>query len=332
MVNVVIAVDAGKYMLKSIGKRIGTSDKEMKQIDCLSKYHYTDDINEDCEGNSYKIVYNNQITIVGDAGKNFDLESDKEKELHKLCAYAAISNFIEPNTTDNHVYMVLACPVDFIRNKELKDAYKAFIKGDGEINININGEDYNFIIEDITIKSEGSGVIYNSPDKFEDKEVALIDLGGVNFSFTVYNDCVAVKDSRFARDMGGNLLNQLAVNKLRDFTKGKPVNKALAEKALKDGFLTLSEQEVEKSDLAIKEVKKEYINKIFEEITAAGHFLRSLKPIFAGGTAEIIKDVVEDIKKDKDLGMGHIEVIKDAQWNAVQGLYVVANNKYGDIK
>lgn len=322
---VILAADAGKYMLKSLGRRVGSSDDDVKQVDFLSKYHETNDINEECEGNSYKVVYNKKITIIGDAGSRHDFESDKEKDLHKLCTYTSITKFLEPGTKENKVYMVLACPVDFIRNKESKDSYKKFIQGDGEININVNGDDYSFTIEDVTVKAEGSGIIYQAPEKFEDKECAIIDLGGVNFSFAIYNNCVVNKDSRFARDLGGNKLNQMARNSLRDFTRGKEITRIQAEKALKENVLTLAEEPVEGTKEVIAKVKKDYLNAVLAEIQAAGYSLDSVKPFFSGGTAEIVQNTIKDTIK-------HSEVVKNPQWNAVQGLFVIANNKYGQVQ
>ncbi|WP_231272599.1 ParM/StbA family protein [Clostridium botulinum] len=318
---VVLANDNGKNMSKTIGLKKGKC--EVEKVGFASKYHITNDINEEIEGNSHIVKYEDKIYVIGDSGKNYDFDSNKEKGIHKVSAYTAITQFLEPNTKDNCIYMVLACPIDFIRTKELKDNYKKFIQGNGEININVDGKEYSFIIKDITIKSEGSGVIYNNVDNYKNEDVAVIDLGGVNFSFCIYSNCVAVKETRFARDFGGNYLNQLCRNGLRDYTKGQPISENLALKALKENCLTLKGQKDNKSIDSVKKIKEEYLDKIISEIKAIGQSIDIARPVFCGGTAELIKDVI--VEK-----IPHATVVENAQWNSVEGLYVIAKAKYAD--
>ncbi len=53
--------------------------------------------------------------------------------------------------------MALACPLSVLLDAEAKEEYKNYIKGDGEIEITVNGKDYSFTIKDVIIKAEGSG-------------------------------------------------------------------------------------------------------------------------------------------------------------------------------
>lgn len=318
--KVLLSVDAGKNTLKAIGKEVGTDT--VKRISFVSKYTETNDINEDYEGNSHMIELGDKITILGDAGKTYDFDSNKEKDIHKLCTYTAITQFIKPDTKGNEIYMVLACPIDFIIDKELKENYKKFIGNNGnEINVKVDGNDYNFTIKDITIKQEGAGVIYNHVEKYEGKEVAIIDLGGVNFSFCIYENCVPVKSSRFARDFGGNYLNNITVNALRSITKGKSITSQLALKSLMEDCLTIANKKDSNSMEIIKEVKREYLNKIIDEIKKAGQSIEVVQPVFCGGTSELIK---ETIGKD----IPHAIVVDNPQWESTEGLFVVANAKY----
>lgn len=324
MNKLILSVDAGKYQVKAIGK---LNDEDVKRVDFLNKCHTTNDIDEDCEGNSYKVQYKNEIFILGSAGANFDYDSNKTKVQNQIAIYATICKFLKANTKDNHVCMVLACPLDFINDIEMKNEYKKLIKGDSEINIVVNGENYSFIIDDITLKAEGSGVIYNNIKTFEGKDVAVIDLGGVNFSFCVYQDCVAVKESRFARNYGGNnyLLNTLAINRLRAYTKGKNITEKIAENALIDDCLTLSNKFDEESRPVIKEIKQQYLNKIKECIKAEGHDYEVITPVITGGTAQLL---INTIQNDDEIG--HAIIADDPKWESVEGLFIIANNKYSD--
>ncbi|NFH34533.1 ParM/StbA family protein [Clostridium sporogenes] len=321
--KILLSVDAGKNTLKAIGKEIGTED--IKKITFPSKYSITDDIEEECEGNSHIIKIDNTITILGDAGELYDYDSDKEKEIHKLCTYTAITELLEPNTHDNEVYMVLACPIDSIATKELKDNYRNFIGNNGnEIKVNVDKKEYSFVIKDITIKQEGSGVIFNNTEKYMNKEVAVIDLGGVNFSFCIYNNCIPVKSTRFARDFGGNYLNNMTVNALRSIEKGKSITTQLALKSLIEDCLTIANVKDSKSMSVIQDVKRKYLNTIINQIKKAGQSIDVVEPIFCGGTSYLIK---ETILKE----IPHAVVVDNPQWESTEGLFVIANAKYNEI-
>lgn len=318
---IVLANDNGKNTSKTIGLKKGNC--EVEKVGFLSKYHISNDINEEIEGNSHIVKYGDNIYVIGDSGKAYDYDSNKEKDIHKVCAYTAITQFLEPRAKDNHIYMVLACPIDFIRSKELKDNYKKFIQGENEINIIVDNKEYSFTIEDITIKSEGSGVVYNNIEMFKDEDVNVIDLGGVNFSFCTYSNCVAIKESRFARDFGGNYLIQQTRNALRDYTKGLPISENLALKSLKDDCLTIKNEKDSGSIEVIRKVKEEYLAKIITEIKASGQNIDLNKTVFTGGTSELIRNVIKSKYK-------FAIVLENAQWNSVEGLYVIAKNKYMD--
>ncbi|KRU40012.1 ParM/StbA family protein [Clostridium sporogenes] len=326
--KILLSVDAGKNTFKAIGKEIGTED--VKKISFPSKYNETKDINEEYEGNSHMIILDDTITILGDAGLEYDYDSDKEKDIHKLSTYIAITQLLEPNepnkpNTENEVYMVLACPIDFIATKELKDNYKEFIGNKGNlIKVNADGKDYSFTIKDITVKQEGAGVIFNNAEKYMNKEVALIDLGGVNFSFCIYNNCIPVKNTRFARDFGGNYLNNITVNALRGFTKGKAITSQLALQSLIEDCLTLANVKDSKSMSEIQKIKTKYLTKIVDEIKKAGQSIEVVEPVFCGGTTSLIKEtILREIP--------HAIVVDNPQWESVQGLFIVANSKYNKI-
>lgn len=320
MSKIIIACDSGKNLMKAIGKDIETGD--VKRISFPSKIAITNDESEEYEGNSHMISIGEQNYILGEAGSNYDFDTSKTKDLHKLSIYTCICKLLKPGTKDNKVNIVLACPLDFMGNKDLKNEYKNFIWNEGkEINCKVDGDDYSFVIEDITIKQEGSGVIYNSIDIFNGKSAAVIDLGGQNFSFCIYNNCVPDKSTRFSRDFGGNYLINECVNKLRVYTKGKAISTQLALKSLKEDVLTLANAKDSKSIDEIQNIKKDYLYKIIDEIKKAGQNVDVVEPYFCGGTTELLK---ETILKE----IPFATVVKNPQWESIEGLFVIANNKY----
>lgn len=323
MKKYVISLDAGKYALKSIGRPAeGTAD-DIKKVSFRTKMDVMKNNTSDVEGNSYKVTLNGESYIVGDQGRD-----DKEKYqtskttlLHQLCAYTAITQFLEPDTTDNIVYMVLACPLSVLKSDSGKEEYRSFIKGNGPISLTVNDKDYTFEIADVTIKAEGSGVLYLNPELFEKKSVALIDFGGLNMNFCLYENGAAVPSSRFTEEHGSNALTNCVIDQLTIYKKGNIVSFEVAEKALEEGHLNKFGQIDKESVEYIEKAKEIFFNEALKFVAQRKYNLEETAVVFVGGTADKLQDI---IRKD----LPHAYIPSNSQWSTAEGLYKVACAKY----
>jgi plasmid segregation protein ParM len=238
-----------------------------------------------------------------------------------LCAYTAIAQFLDPDTTDNIVYMVLACPLSVLKSDTGKEEYRKFIKGDGPISITVNDKVYTFEIADVTIKAEGSGVLYLNPELFEKKTVALVDFGGLNMNFCLYENGVAVPSSRFTEEHGSNALVNLVIDQLTIYKKGNTVSFEVAEKALDEGHLNKFGQIDKDSAEYVEKAKQLFFNEALKLITQRRYNLEESAVVFVGGTADKLQDI---IRKD----LPHAYIPSNSQWSTAEGLYKVACAKY----
>src|SRR3712207_76653 len=99
MSKIIIACDSGKNLMKAIGKDIETGD--VKRISFPSKIAITNDESEEYEGNSHMISIGEQNYILGEAGSNYDFDTSKTKDLHKLSIYTCICKLLKPGTKDD---------------------------------------------------------------------------------------------------------------------------------------------------------------------------------------------------------------------------------------
>lgn len=328
MSKLILSIDPGKYLTKVIALK---DNEEITDIDFLkdkriffrSKMYDLEDGDVELQGKSYLTEYDGRKIIIGDQG-NVDgaEETNKATLLHKLCVYTAITQYIVPNEKID-VYMVLSCPLNLLKSKEYKDEYKEFIGNGGkEINILVNNENYIFTIKSITIKSEGSGILYLDKEKFGNCEVALIDIGGLNMQFCKYINGAAVPESRFTEMTGGNKLVQDIKEALEITLKGKPISFEQSEQALKDKVLRINNSDVDESREIIKNRIQRYIkNDIVRNITKRRNSLELMQPIVVGGTCLNIK---EELKS----AVENIEIQNDPQWASVEGLFNIAYLKY----
>ncbi|AGK96607.1 ParM/StbA family protein [Clostridium pasteurianum] len=323
MCKVIISIDSGKFLTKAVGMNEQDSLLEGKRVSFRSKLYNLNDGDVELAGNSFSVEYDDSKFIIGEQG-NVDGVEDTNKAtlLHKLCIYTAITRYIQPKEKAE-IYMVIACPLNLLKSVEYKEEYKNFIMNNhNEINIKVNNEEFLFSIEDMTIKSEGSGVLYLDKERFNNCEVGLIDIGGLNMQFCKYVNGATVPESRFTEMTGSNKLVQDIKEDLEILLKGKSVTFEQAEQSLKNKVLRINNSDMEESREIIRNrIHKYIVNDVIRKITKRRISLDLLQPIVVGGTCLNIK---EELKNEIE----NVEIQEDPQWASVEGLFKIAFAKY----
>lgn len=322
----VLVLDLGKGVAKSLGCEITDSTPNPES---LKKYMFETksyDLNKgytELQGNSYKIDFNGSSVILGEQGIDRSFETSKTTPLHQMCAYTLISQYLEPDTKDNEIYLVLACPITVLKSDKAKQEYKNLIKGNGPISITVNDRNYEFEIKDILIKAESSGVLYLMPEEFKDKKILVVDFGGLNMTNTIFTNgvCVNPDNDRFAEEWGSvELINKVS-KYLTDYSKGNIVDFQTSEEALNRGHLL----EYGKPDLAsteyIERAKQEFIDDSLKKL--ARHNVRTKNldaTIYIGGTSSYLKEQIKALPNG--------QITDNPQWSSVEGLLKIAIKKY----
>lgn len=329
MSEYVVVIDAGKWLTKVIGRDIEGTIDDVKKISFRTKEYDLSEGDIELQGNSYKVEFDGLKSILGEQGKSTTENSDttKTSPIHRLSAYTAITQYLEPNEggkqKDNKISLVLACPLTVLKSIDMKEEYKQYIKGDGVITLVVNGEEYSFEIVDVTIKAEGSGILYLKEELFENKQIMLIDLGGLNMGVSIYRNGVCNPDDRFLAEHGAKAL----ILKISDilstkYNKGNFVDLTRAEQALEDGFLKKNSVLDKLSVPFITEAKEWYYKKAIAIIKEHGYDMADYDPIFVGGTTVRLEEQIKDMTP-------HSYIAPDSQWTTCEGLYRVAQSKYG---
>lgn len=326
--DIVMSVDAGKYDLKAVGKDVEGTTDDIEKLNFRAKKLKTEDEHIDVEGKSFKVKYNNELYVVGEQGETEpeDFSTSKNSLLHQLCAYTAITQLLEPDTKGNKIHMVLACPLSAIKAGIGKEEYRNRIKGDGVINLQVDDENYSFEIEDVMIKAEGSGVINLYPEVFKDKKVAILDFGGLNLNFCVYENGVALTDTRDTLQLGSSRLVKFVGDALSAYLKGDILSTEESEKALNDGHLMKLGSVDSESIQPINDAKDAFVQTAIKEVCAKGVKLDKMDGIvLVGGTS---KKIIEAFRKP----FPNAFMPNDPQWSTAEGLYRVAWKKYAKKK
>lgn len=326
MDKLILSIDPGKFLTKAVGLNTSQNALEGTRMSFRSKLYNLEDGFLELAGNSYAVEYEDSKLIIGEQGTIDGVEeTNKATPLHKLCVYTAINKYINPDELAD-VYMVLSCPLNLLKSDAYKNEYKKFISNDGkEIEIKVNNENYLFTIKDITIKSEGSGILYLNKERFYNCEVGIIDIGGLNMQFCKYINGVAQADSRTTEMTGSTKLVQDLKEDLEIFLKGKPVTFEQAAQALKDKVLKINNTEIDDTREIIKSRIHKYIkNDVIRNIIKKRISLELLQPIVVGGTCINIK---EELKEE----ITNADIQEDPQWASAEGLFKIAYAKYKDV-
>lgn len=324
MSEYVLSLDAGKYAVKVMGRNAKGLTSDIKKVNIRTKIYELKNGYIDAEGKSHKVIFNGEELIVGEQGETKSYETSKTLFIHQICTYTAITQFLEPDTKDNKINMVLACPISVLKVEKAKQEYKDFIKGAGTIEINVDDKNYSFEISNIMIKAEGSGIVYLSPHLFKNKKIGVVDFGGLNFTFSLYTDgvCMSPSSDRFVEEFGAIKLTNYVADDLSGYKRGNIVKFDAAERALDVGYLSNFGQIDKGSQEIIEESKNRFFDEACNEINRHGFRIEELDGlVFIGGTTQKLVEAITN-------KIPNSFITADPQWSTVEGLYKVAYKKY----
>lgn len=321
----VIALDLGKFEGKAIGKRKFDVSEDIKQVKIRTKMKELNE-NEYIEigENSYNLVYENKNIIVGENGVEAEdnYSTSKTTNMHKYIAYTIITRFLEPNTTNNKIQIVLACPISVLKIQGAKENYKKMIKGEGIIKIIVNGQKFEFEITDIMVKTEDSCII-NTNELKNKNNIGIVGIGGLNMNYLQYiNGDFVVKTSY---EHGSSVLDNYIKDDLTVFLNGNIPNDNDIYMASNNGYICRKGEKVKESETIINCSKKRFLQDMNVLLAKDKIDLSNLQNlIFIGGTSIKLKNQIKELYPN----IIELENEEDYQMLAVIGLYRVAFKKY----
>lgn len=324
MKKYILSADIGKYETALVGREVTKKNVSIETVTFRTKIYDLENGYIDLEGNSHIVTFEDKQYIIGEQGQNKSDDTSKTNLLHKLACYTAITQFLEPETKDNEIYLVLACPLSVLAIQDAKEEYKQYIKGNGAIEIIVDNNKYSFEIKDVTIKAEGSGILYLEPNLFINQLTAIIDIGGLNMGFSLYNNKVCKKADRFIEECGTDKLLDIVREQLSIYRKGNLVSKETAEKALNECGLKKAGKIDAESILYIDKAKELFFNEVMNNIKAHKYNIDEFdRIVFVGGTVQHIKAEIAN-------NIDHAYIPANSQLTTVEGLYKVAFKKYSE--
>lgn len=202
-----MAVDSGKFKTKVaiLGKDDTALNFGFRTM--ISNGNFEDDA---IEANTFIAEVDGKVYKIGSgASKEAALETSKMSEIHKVTTLAAIALSVNDGDIVN---IAIGCPVKEYNVVEKRNAYRDYILPKGEVTVKLKTKNEvepkakTFTIGYTVVYPESSGVLYLDMQRFSNKEVGIIDIGGGTALGSIYDNIEIVAKSCFDSEFGGNVL------------------------------------------------------------------------------------------------------------------------------
>jgi len=293
-----MAVDCGKSETK-IAVRVNNTG----EMQCDS---FQTRVIERFNGNSYDSVVDNSdgcFTVEYDGrqyavGNNvqekagFTTTSNSKSDIiHKIATLTAIATHV--NNGDS-VRVVIGCPIGLFKNKANRESYLNYILPKGRIDITVNGARKYFSISCSEVLPESAGARYLFEEKFKDRSVGVIDIGGLNVNCCIWDNGKLIPDTCFTDKLGRNVL----VEKIKAAIEAKEECEFAnyeVERFIAQGYITNSDPvKEEESKGFIESFQKEHIEDIWSTCKRKGWNMEHMNLFFMGGGASMLKNYIKE--------------------------------------
>lgn len=333
----IVAVDSGKNKTKAVrienGEYVNRFSIDTKIIETVEEVSHS--------RASFAVRLNDKTYLVGDQSAEYNAVTSKAQDVHKYATYLAVSRMVEDG---DEVVLVVGCPINLYLNKEKREDYVRFMLNlpenhtatgeelkttQSDIELAVNGSPFNFRINRLLVVPETAGYLVKHEEKFLGRDVAIVDIGGLNVNGAVYQTISnydgteevellqMVDSSVFTLEDGCNIF----ANKLQDILNkayDAGINSMQMQRIIQQGYIR---NDKEGSAKLISMHKRNFFEAIKQRMQGRKWSTKTLDFVFVGGGSLLFK---EDILIDKDFSEAIIS--ETAQWDNVEGFAIVGED------
>ncbi|MGJ0846607.1 hypothetical protein ACR77J_07955 [Tissierella praeacuta] len=307
----IITVDAGKFQTKclygNVGLRIRT---KMEEVDGNIQVK---------DNGSFYIKWDNDMYILGDGAKFVDYDISKHKLHHKLAIYSASASLLKENIV-NPTNLVVLSPLSLYTNVQAREEFRQFILNNHSVKFELNSEHKNLLINDVTVFAEACGVPISNPDKFKNKTVGLLDIGGLNVNGMIFKNMKPIKGTHFTENLGSLIVMEKIRKELNKEIKGANIQEYQMDNIIKKGYY-LADKELSRE--IIKSLLSDHFKDILQVAKASNWDIKGLDIVVSGGGSI-------------DIGLSSIQsyipqtqISNDPVWDNCKGGSMVGEMIYG---
>lgn len=316
--NLLVAVDAGKSSCKSVSKIQGKLERNQFR----TKVQEVENLGIDIPRNTFKVEFQGKVYLVGEAVGEEKIKYDISKQSieHLICIYLSIALFVVKTGITN-ISLGVGTPLNIYKNEALKKEFKQYIQRNRVFNIKVNDKPIYFRINKVFCLPEGVGPIYKDIDKYRKGKITIIDIGGLNVNYCVFNDLVPQFEQMIINNMGVNILMSKIAEKLSS-EYGIYISDSDVDQIMKDGYLYINGEIQPKSKNLIQNLMKNHLEDIINhgKSRSLTLFNANGKVVFSGGGSIILKEVIKELYPSSI-------VLEDAQFANVLSFLTIFGGK-----
>lgn len=310
-----IAVDSGKFNTKATFEVLGIEHTAIIRTSKKAGHHSLENV----EG-IHEIEFNGDKWTIGEEEiQSNNLKQEKSTDAHKIATLTIICKALKAAGVRSKVNVNLAINIplsEFVLEEE-KDAIRKLYIQD-EVNgtdyfMIFDGEEFNFTIKNVLVAYETAGIVAKYRPTFIDKNVVIVDCGGLNVTYLAVENGKVRFDNTDSNLCGSNKL-------VRDIIKGveKQHRRTLSEntvmKALKNEK-AVTGAKAEEINAIIKSTFDSYVQKIVDYLTELVD-IDEYEVLMVGGSSPLYREAVS-----KALGGKTIKLSTNQIFDNVQGVF-----------
>lgn len=290
-----IAIDSGKYATKAMMEYKGKTYIMIFR----TKMQEVSDIGIDIQPNSFKVELDGKQYLLGDmvSENRSDFNLSKEVLIHKLAIYTAIVDLMKKANAyfhNTHLHVAVNVPINVYKNKTSKDSFKEYIENKSKtIYLRLNDNTHVFNLNDLTICFEGMGLVYANTEEYSKHSSAIIDIGGLNTTYCVFNGLQPDLNSMTVSHLGINTLKaSLEQELVQKYNQNISANDL--EQIIKKGYFSHMGKIDEESRGIIQKIKKAHLEQILSYAKQHDYTFNQDKIIFSGGGALLLQQEIQN--------------------------------------
>lgn len=301
-----VAIDHGYDTIKGYdGKKL---------IYFRSKYEIANDnINRN---NTFHIKHGTNEYIVGDGASMNYIEYDKTANEYNQVFTLATLGKIMGDKDYCEFNVVAGYPLNLYATN--RNVFMKYLKGQDVVEFACNGHKKTILIKDCLVFPQGIGAIFINPNQYNNKLVAVLDIGGLTVNGGILNNLNIDTSTMFTINQGCIIL----FNKLKKMLNSEytlNIQEYEIPGIIKNG-LTINGERVNSNKL-IDDVIFEHCNTIKSECRRFNWNVETLDIILVGGGAYVLDGYIQTI-------IPQVQIIDDPVFANVKGFYEIGRNYY----
>ncbi len=294
MSTISLALDSGKHSTKGLCR----INNEWLKMKIRTKGQEIENMGVEIARDSYAVEFHGKQYLLGQmvSEQKGNTDLSKHSLLHLLSIYTMITLFLDKLAQERFgipiINLSINVPLNIYKNSLLKNEYSEFVwNGHKPISIKVNGKQYLFSIDQLLLLPEATGKIYANINEYRQKRVLVVDIGGLNVNFAIYDRLIPQLDSLFSNNHGTNLLRS-RIRETLSSHYGITISIDDSEQILHDGFLSVNGHPMEESKGIILRLIDDHLTEMINDAKSHGLSLNNTQLLFCGGGGILCKDAI----------------------------------------